>query len=134
MAEIFERRVTVRWRDGDGLGHVNHAVFLTYLEEGRDAFYDQAFGDPVYVVARIEIDLRNEVRVHDRQVTVQIEPIRLGTSSLTTRETVLTVAGEVAAEARVVTVRWDVGQRRPVPFTEAERATLAATGLLPVSP
>lgn len=134
MAEIFERRVTVRWRDGDGLGHVNHAVFLTYLEEGRDAFYDQAFGDPVYVVARIEIDLRNEVRVHDRQVTVQIEPIRLGTSSLTTRETVLTVAGEVAAEARVVTVRWDAGQRRPVPFTEAERATLAATGLLPVSP
>ncbi len=126
MAEVFERQVTVRWRDGDALGHVNHAVFLTYLEEGRDAFYDQAFGDTVYVVARIEIDLRHEVRLQDRQVTVQIVPERLGTSSLITRETVLTAVGEVAAEARVVTVRWDAAQRRSVPFTEAERAQMSA--------
>jgi acyl-CoA thioester hydrolase len=126
MAEVFERRVTVRWRDTDALGHVNHAVFLTYLEEGRDAFYAQVFGDPVYVVARIEIDLRNEVRHPDRQVTVRIVPERLGTTSLTTRETVRTAAGEVAAQARVVTVRWDADQRRPVPFSAAERAQLAA--------
>ncbi|MEP7026592.1 MAG: hypothetical protein ABJB47_22870, partial [Actinomycetota bacterium] len=39
VAGVFERLVGVRWRDGDGLGHVNHAVFLTYLEEGRDAFF-----------------------------------------------------------------------------------------------
>ena len=31
--------MNVRWRDLDALDHVNHAVFLTYLEEGRDAFY-----------------------------------------------------------------------------------------------
>jgi acyl-CoA thioester hydrolase len=126
MAEVFERRVTVRWRDTDALGHVNHAVFLTYLEEGRDAFYGQVVGDAVYVVARIEIDLRNEVRHPDRQVTVQIVPERLGTTSLTTRETVRTASGEIAAQARVVTVRWDAEQRRPVPFTAAERAQLTA--------
>jgi acyl-CoA thioester hydrolase len=126
MAAVFERQVNVRWRDGDGLGHVNHAVFLTYLEEGRDAFYGEVFGDPVYVVARIEIDLRNEVRIEDRRVTVQIVPERLGTTSLTTRETVLTPSGEVAAQARVVTVRWDAEQHRSVPFTEAERARLSA--------
>ena len=39
MAATFERLVHVRWRDTDALGHVNHAVFLTYLEEARDAFY-----------------------------------------------------------------------------------------------
>jgi acyl-CoA thioester hydrolase len=126
MAEVFERRVTVRWRDGDGLGHVNHAVFLTYLEEGRDAFYDQVFGDAHYVVARIEIDLRHEVRHQDRQVTVQVVAERLGTTSLTTRETVLTASGAVAARARVVTVRWDAAQRRSIPFTAAERDRLAA--------
>jgi acyl-CoA thioester hydrolase len=126
VAGVFERQVNVRWRDGDGLGHVNHAVFLTYLEEGRDAFYDQVFGDTVYVVARIEIDFRHEVRIADRQVTVEIEAERLGTTSLTTRETIRTVAGQVAAQARVVTVRWDAGQRGSVPFTAAERAKLAA--------
>ncbi len=127
VVTIFERQVPVRWRDTDALGHVNHAVFLTYLEEGRDAFYAQALdGEPDYVVVRIEVDLGAEVRHQDRQVTVRIQAERLGTTSLTTRETVLTPSGEVAAEARVVTVRWDPGQRKPIPFSEAERVRLAA--------
>ena len=127
MDPVFEQEVDVRWRDTDALGHVNHAVFLTYLEEGRDAFFVQTFGgEPDYVVARIEIDLRAEVRHPQRRVTVRLAVERLGTTSLTTRETILTAAREVAAEARVVTVRWDRRARKPVPFSEDERARLAA--------
>ena len=129
MAAMFERLVHVRWRDTDAQGHVNHAVFLTYLEEGRDAFYAQALGsDPSYVVVRLEVDLRAEVRHPDQQVTVRIEAERLGTTSLTTRETILTPSGDVAAEARVVTVRWDPGQHQAIPFGETERERLAAAG------
>ena len=125
MAAAREHSVDVRWRDVDALDHVNHAVFLTYLEEGRDAFYTQLLGrDPAYVVVRLEIDLRAEVRYADRRVAVRIEAERLGTTSLTTRETITTPAGELAAEARVVTVRWDRVLRKPSPFTEAERARL----------
>jgi acyl-CoA thioester hydrolase len=124
---MFEYLVRVRWRDTDALGHVNHAVFLTYLEEGRDAFYVQALGsDPHYVVARIELDLRAEVRHPDQQVTVRIQAERLGTTSLTTRETILAPSGQVAAQARVVTVRWDPGRRQPIPFSDTERTRLAA--------
>lgn len=127
MAAAFELPVKVRWRDVDALGHVNHAVFLTYLEEGRDAFYIQVLGsDPNYVVVRLELDLRAEVRYEDQRVMVRIAVDRLGTTSLTTRETVVTPGGEVAAEARVVTVNWDAGNRKPVPFTDAERARLSA--------
>jgi len=125
MAGVFEHSVAVRWRDVDALGHVNHAVFLTYLEEGRDAFYTRLMGsDPSYVVVRLEVDFRAEVRYPDRRVTVRIEAERLGTTSLTTRETITTPSGEVAAEARVVTVRWDAGLRKPARFTDAERARL----------
>jgi acyl-CoA thioester hydrolase len=127
MGAMFEHQVDVRWRDVDALGHVNHTVFLTYLEEGRDAFFAQTLAsDPIYVVVRLEVDLRAEVRYRDRRVTVRIEVERLGTTSLTTRETIITPANEVVAEARVVTVRWDSGQRKPVPFSEAERARLEA--------
>jgi acyl-CoA thioesterase FadM len=59
-------------------------------------------------------------------VLVRIEAERLGTTSLTTRETITTPAGELAAEARVVTVRWDAALRKPSPFTSAERARLEA--------
>ena len=127
MHTVFEHQVSLRWRDVDALGHVNHAVFLTYLEEGRDAFYVQALSrDPHYVVARVEIDLRAEVRYTDRQLRVRIEVERVGTTSLTTREAVLTPAGATAAEARVVTVLWDADARKPVAFAEQERARLAA--------
>ena len=126
MAEVFEHQVAVRWRDTDALGHVNHAVFLTYLEEGRDAFYARALGsDPIYVVVHLELNLRAEVRYEDRQVMVRIEVERLGTTSLTTRETVVTASGVLAAEASVVTVRWDASLRQPVPFSDAERDRLA---------
>jgi acyl-CoA thioesterase FadM len=123
MSAAFERVVEVRWRDGDALGHVNHSVFLTYLEEGRDAFFSRALGgDPMYVVVRLEVDLRAEVRYTERRVTVRIEAERL----VTTREKVLLPSGEAAAEARVVTVRWDRRGHKPVPFTDAERAKLTA--------
>ncbi len=127
QVEPFQHTVAVRWRDTDALGHVNHVVFLTYLEEARDALYAQVLGsDPIYVVVRLEVDLRAEVRYEDRQVTVGIAVERVGTTSLTTRETIRTALGQVAAEARVITVRWDADRRQPVPFSEAERGRLAA--------
>ena len=50
----------------------------------------------------------------------------MGTTSLTTRETILTRAGVTAAEARVVTVLWDAGSRKPAAFSPQDRARLAA--------
>jgi acyl-CoA thioester hydrolase len=122
----FEHRVAVRWRDTDQLGHVNHAVFLTYLEEARDALYTRALqAEPTYVVVRIEADFRAEIRYADRSVTVRISVERLGTTSLTTRETILTPAGAVAADVRAVTVRWDPAGHAAAPFSPDERARLA---------
>jgi len=125
VASVFEHQVSVRWRDTDALGHVNNAVYLTYLEEARDAFYLRVLGDPIYVVVRLEIDFRAEVRHADRTVRVEITVERLGTTSLTTRETIRTTQGEVAAEARVITVRWDQDARTAVPFSDQQRARLA---------
>jgi acyl-CoA thioester hydrolase len=132
MTRAFEHPVRVRWRDVDALGHVNHAVFLTYLEEGRDAFYASILGaEPLYVVVRIEIDLRAEVPLGEKEVTVAVEPERLGTTSMTTRELIRTAAGTLAAQARVVTVRWDPDRRTPIPFTDLERAQLTAVMAAP---
>ncbi len=125
MSVVIEQPVPVRWRDTDALGHVNHAVFLSYLEEGRDAFYLQVLAsEPSYVVVRLEVDFRAEVRYEDRQVLVRVEVERVGRTSLTTRETVLNSAGEVAASARVVSVLWDGERRKAIPFGEEARAKL----------
>jgi acyl-CoA thioester hydrolase len=122
---VFEHQVSVRWRDTDALGHVNNAVYLTYLEEARDAFYLRALGDPIYVVVRLEIDFRAEVRHVDRTVRVEIAVERVGTTSLTTREILRTADGGIAAEARVITVRWDQDARGALAFNDEQRARLA---------
>jgi acyl-CoA thioester hydrolase len=124
MGAVFEHPVNVRWRDTDALGHVNHAVFLTYLEEGRDNFYLKILGEPAYVVVRLEIDLRAEVFHHDRRLTVRVTVERVGTTSLITRETIVNATGELIAEARVVTLRWDTDARRPIAFDPDHRAQL----------
>ncbi|MEX0856072.1 MAG: thioesterase family protein [Gemmatimonadota bacterium] len=64
----FETRIRVRSYELDGLGHVNHAVYLNYLEQARyDAMEAGGFphtavlgrGWGIYVV-RIEVDYRRQ--------------------------------------------------------------------------
>ena len=41
---MHERRVEIRWRDMDAYGHVNNAVYLTYLEWARDEWIQGVLG------------------------------------------------------------------------------------------
>ena len=41
---MHEKRIEIRWRDQDAYGHVNNAVYLTYLEEARDEWLEQTLG------------------------------------------------------------------------------------------
>jgi acyl-CoA thioester hydrolase len=118
-------RVQMRWRDLDGLGHVNHTVALTYLEEGRDAFLkDHGIGREEYVVGTCEITFRDEIDPSLETVTVQCSVRELGTSSLTTRERILDDDGRVVVEAEFGLVLWDPARRGSRPMSEDERASL----------
>ena len=41
---LFRHRLTVRFRDCDAMGHVNHAVYFTYMEQCRFALWRQLGG------------------------------------------------------------------------------------------
>jgi acyl-CoA thioester hydrolase len=127
---VHEKEIEIRWRDLDAYGHVNHAVFATYLEEVRDEWLERALGRDSdlwdYVVARVAIDYRRELRLEDDRVRARCGLDSLGTSSVRTREAVIVDDGEVAAEAEAVLVARDPETRRPRPLTEAERARLEA--------
>ena len=120
-----EKQIEIRWRDLDAYGHVNHIVFLTYLEEARDEWLGSSLGDPAlvwnYVVARVEIDYRRELTLADDVVVATCELERIGTSSVRTHECVLTRDGELAAEGRAVLVARDQQTGRSRPLTAEER-------------
>lgn len=121
-----EKTVEIRWRDLDAYHHVNNAVYATYLEEVRDELLRGVLdgaGDPwEWVLARVAIDFRRELRLEDRAVVAWCQIARLGTSSVTLREGVRAAEGWVAAEAEAVVVAWDRETGRSRPLTDAERA------------
>jgi acyl-CoA thioester hydrolase len=125
---VHEKQIEIRWRDQDAYGHVNNAVYLTYLEEVRDEWLERALGDSGdawgYVTARVAIDFRRELTQDDDAIVARLWLTRIGTSSVTTREEIVTVGGELAAEAEAVLVARDTETGRSRPLSDAERAAL----------
>jgi acyl-CoA thioester hydrolase len=125
-----EKEIEIRWRDLDSFGHVNHVVFLTYLEEARDEWLGRALGSPddvwSYVVARIEIDYRRELRLDDDVVVARCRLERIGNSSITTRESISTRGGELAAETSAVLVARDEETGRSRRIHQRERTAFEA--------
>jgi acyl-CoA thioester hydrolase len=125
---VHEKRIEIRWRDQDAYGHVNNAVYLTYLEEVRDEWLEQALGGAGdawgYVTARVAIDFRRELTQDDDAVVARLRLTKIGNASLTTQEQIVTAAGELAAEAEAVLVARDTETGRSRPLSQAERAAL----------
>ena len=123
---IHEKEIEIRWRDLDAFGHVNHVVFLTYLEEVRDEWLGRVLDDATlvwgYVIARVEIDYRRELTLEDDAVVARCSLERLGTKSVVTSESIATRAGETAAEAKAVLVARDEASGRPRVISDKERA------------
>ena len=127
---MHETRIRIRWRDMDAYGHVNNAVYLTYLEECRDAWAQallaSADGSWDFVLAHIGIDYRRQLTQDDGEVLVRCRLSSIGRSSVRTREEIRTADGVVAADAEAVVVPRDPDADRSRPLTERERALLQA--------
>ncbi len=110
----------------DVFGHVNNAVYLTYLEEVRDEWLGGVLGDPGqvwnYVLARVAVDFRRELAQADDMIVARCALSRIGRSSVQTREEILTGSGQLAAEAEAVLVVRDPESGRSRPLTTEERA------------
>ena len=129
---MFSKEIEIRWRDLDGYAHVNHAVYVTYLEEARDEWLTRTLADRTagwdHFLVHLEIDYRRQLIQADDVVVASCEAAGVGTSSVTTREELRTRAGDVVAEASAVVVAFDAATQRSRPLTDAERAALIPSG------
>jgi acyl-CoA thioester hydrolase len=138
MRAIFSHKLEVRFRDCDPMGHVNNAVYLTYLEQARLAQWralwnfgghdkrdpgEGQIGDmPGVILARSEIDYRYPSRFGD-VLEVRIGLAALGRTSFTYEYEIVDQEGRLVAAARSVQVMYDYAAGRPVPIPEGIRRT-----------
>ncbi|TVP78589.1 MAG: acyl-CoA thioesterase [Gemmatimonadales bacterium] len=105
MHPEFSSSFRVRSYELDGLGHLNHAVFLNWYEQARfDALEGAGFppgelareGWGVHVV-RIEVEYRRECRLGD-ELEVQTRVDEFRNSSMTIRQVMRRGAGAEAGD------------------------------------
>ena len=131
MNAIFSHRLDVRFRDCDPLGHVNNAVYLTYLEQARIDHWRSAGvveasdteGPPSVILARAEIDYRRPARWGDR-LEVRVGIAAICRTSFTYEYEVVDQHERLIASARTVQVRYDYDAGRPVPLSDALKSAL----------
>lgn len=124
----FTTAVDVRFSDLDPDGHVNNAVYATFLEEGRARYYETVLGLPLpeadTVISHLEIDYRAPIGVADN-VSVTVDVPQLGSSSIPMEYEI--VADEtVVAAAETVQVVWDEATRTSRPIPEEWRTAIEA--------
>lgn len=126
---MHQIRLKVRWRDMDAYGHVNNAVYLNFLEECRDAWVQEVLGDVAddvwhFVLVRVAIDFRSELKQDDGEIVVRCALESIGRSSIRTREEIVKADGTVSAEAESVIVPRDPRTGSSRALTDEERAVL----------
>jgi acyl-CoA thioester hydrolase len=114
----YSRTQDVVFRDLDGLGVVNNAVYLTYIETARLGYMVEVLGirslDEIgVIVAKVDIDFRSPAELLESlQVGARVP--RVGTKSLDMDHEVRGEDGRLVAEAATVLVSFDYERRAPV--------------------
>jgi acyl-CoA thioester hydrolase len=116
----FVHRETVRFRDCDPMGHLNNAVFSTYLEQARLAY---GGGQSDIIHARTEIDFRSPAFVGEA-IEISVVPGRIGTKSFELLYE-LRAGDRLIANAKTVLVGYDYGRSESTPVPDGWRRRLS---------
>ncbi len=115
--------IVVRFRDLDAMGHVNNAVYLTYFEEGRVAYFKAATeGKGIkpeafsFVVAEVKCLYHSPAFLSEKLV-VGTRAADVGNKSFKFEYRIEEVkTGRLVASGYSVQVSYDYTNHRPVPL------------------
>jgi acyl-CoA thioester hydrolase len=127
----YRHRLSVRFRDCDAMGHVNHAVYLTYFEQGRLTFWRERTGTPSpytrVIIARAECDYRAPAHFGD-ELEVRVGIGDVGRSSFMLHYEIVQVGSErLIASGKTVMVSYDYEKGESTPLPEATMSLLQKT-------
>lgn len=134
MTDPYRHRTTlqVRFRDIDAFGHVNNAVFFTYVELARIRYLldvlepAQPFDRMPLILARVEVDFRSPI-FFGEEVSVESRVDRIGRSSFDMRHRMTAGDDErLVGDVHTVLVTYDYAATKPMPVPDDWRTKIGA--------
>jgi len=119
----------VEFRDLDGLGHVNNAVYLSYLESAKVQYFREVVGagnlGELGIVADAKIAYRSPAFFGER-LEIGVRVGRVGTKSVEFEFEIRGPDGRLVAEASSVHVAFDYASREPIELPEEWKRRIEA--------
>ena len=123
----FVRAQEVEFRDIDGMGHVNNAVYLNYLESAKIDYFRRVLGlselDEMGIVGDVRIKFRSPAFLGET-LSIGTRVSRLGTKSMEFEFEVRGADERLVAEAASAHVAFDYGPRATVAIPAAWRTRI----------
>jgi len=120
-----------RFRDTDAMGHINNAVYVTYLEVARQEYWKrisrvQDYRRVPFILANVTIDFRSEALVNE-QLEVAVRCEWIGTRSFAFAYEIREKSSRrLVVEAVTVQVCYDYEAKRSLPMPAELRRQLEA--------
>ena len=123
--------IKIRFRDLDVFGHVNNAVYFTFMEMARVDYFTQigmlqsgAFPSPFFIIAEASCQFKAPIDM-DTPLVIQTRVSRLGNSSFDMEHRFVHQADDVVlAAGRTVLVTFDYAAGRSVRLPDEWRAAI----------
>lgn len=120
-----------RFRDTDAMGHVNNAIYFTYFEEARAAYFQhvtdlRSYNDVAIILAHTRCDYRSPLYTGE-EFDVGVRVDRIGAKSFDmSYRAVERTESRLLAEGMSVQVAFDYATRSSVAVPESFRSRVLA--------
>lgn len=126
----YKTVIETRFADFDMMGHVNNAVYFTYLEIARAKYWNYAikwdWKKTGVVVASASLDYILPIFIAD-EISIYVRTSRIGKSSFDLEYLIIKMINgkeETCAKGKTTCVAFDYASNSSFPIPEAERAQM----------
>lgn len=130
MPYNYKTSISIRFRDIDAFGHVNNAVFLTYFEIARSAYWREIihwdWNEVGIIVAKAEIDYLSPVLLTDI-LSAYVKTSRIGTSSFDIEYALVRETNgeeEICATGKTVCVTYNYLKKSSTPIPQTYKTRM----------
>lgn len=123
----YKTMIEMRFNDLDMMGHVNNAVYFTYMEIGRTKYWEQAikwdWHKTGIIIGQASIDYITPILLNDK-INMYIRTSRIGTTSFDLEYLIVKIVNGkeiTCSKGKTVCVAFDYNAKKPVIIPDKER-------------